>query len=71
MATFWLVWGEGLGRPTFKHSTVASATSEAERLTSQFPGRRFHVLKSIGSVVKREINWTWDDAEPGNPEIPF
>ncbi len=46
-ATFWLVWNPNNRNPTHRHSSEASATSEAERLARLHPGETFVVLESV------------------------
>ncbi len=44
--TFYLVWNELNGTPTYKHKTLLSAEKEAKRLAKNNPGEKFHVLTS-------------------------
>ena len=66
---FWMVLGSG--EPRYRHSSMASASREAERLAVANPGISFFVLEAIAVVVKGEINWS--KLEPANPEedVPF
>lgn len=67
---FWLVWHEGGNAPTFKHQTLHSAHSEAERLARQAPGKTFCVLHCIASCVKSDIQWS--ERRPVDEcDIPF
>jgi len=50
-AKFWMVYGEGAGRPTYRHETKQSAKDEAKRLASCHPGRRFYVLQARSGFV--------------------
>ncbi len=42
---FWLVWGDGMQAPTFKHESMESALLEAARLSNRMNGHTFHVLE--------------------------
>ena len=44
---FWMVYGDGCGRPTYQHNSKASAEKEAKRLAGEMPGHRFTVLASV------------------------
>jgi hypothetical protein len=46
--TFWMVFGEGAGAPTYKHNTEVGARTEANRLATLNSGRRFFVLEAVG-----------------------
>lgn len=46
-ATFWFVWNTNGRNPTYRHTSEASATSEAERLARLHPGETFVVLESV------------------------
>jgi hypothetical protein len=35
---FWFIWSPGAYKPSRRHATLASATGEAARLRSRFPG---------------------------------
>ena len=64
---FFLVWRDGSGTPTRKHSTLAAARAEAERRTLMYGGE-FHVLASVATATKRNVDWSeHDHAE----ELPF
>jgi len=52
---FWIVWrARGKRRPNVKHSTLASATAEAARLSALFPGAKFYVCEAIGFALEGE-----------------
>lgn len=44
--SFWVVWCEGGGVPTFKHESKLAAETEAKRLAVATPGRRFIVMEA-------------------------
>lgn len=54
---FWLVWNENGHAPTFVHTSEGSAQKEASRLARLNPGQEFHVLESIGTALKRDVDW--------------
>jgi hypothetical protein len=64
---FWMVLG--VGTPTYKHTTLESAKTEAERLARACPGDEFTVLQSIATVKKSDISWDIHDEE--YVESPF
>lgn len=70
---FWLVWKEHGSAPTFKHESLYSARSEAERLARQMPGAAFHVLEVVGTVNRIDVQWTdYPTVEEGDtPDPPF
>lgn len=43
---FWMVYGIGCGRPTYRHETKESAHNEASRLALANPGTDYIVLKA-------------------------
>lgn len=49
--TFYLVWNESNGNPTYKHDTFTGAENEAMRLAKQNPGEEFNVLTSCCTYV--------------------
>lgn len=53
---FWMVLGSGT--PTFKHTTLQSARSEAERLARQCPGTKFYILKAQSVCVVKDVHWS-------------
>jgi hypothetical protein len=57
MNAFWIVWNELSGASTVKHSTEQSARQEAERLARSNAGQTFHVLMSIASCRKVDVEW--------------
>lgn len=64
---FFVVWRDGGGTPTFKHTSIDAAKAEAERLTL-LHGGAFHVLASVATATKRSVDWgEHDHAE----ELPF
>jgi hypothetical protein len=57
----------GTGAPVVKHDNETAAIKEAERLAVNNPGWEFHVLRSVGTVTKRET--IFEPHEPVDP--PF
>lgn len=55
---FWMVYGLGSGRPTYRHETEDSAVEEAKRLARQCPGVDFFVLESTHRVKKYDVDVT-------------
>jgi hypothetical protein len=58
----------------YQHSTLESATKEAERLARLHPGRRFQVLAVIKQATSDEFTWDYADGiqiENGTPDVPF
>jgi hypothetical protein len=45
--TFWMVYTPQGTAPTKQHSSIESATREAERLARANPGKEFYVLVAI------------------------
>lgn len=48
---FWMVWHEGGGAPTFRHTSYESADREASRLARLNRGSVFYVLRCVGGRV--------------------
>ncbi len=50
MATkqFWFVWNPAGRAPTYRHPSLVSAKTEADRLAALNPGQEFVVLQSVG-----------------------
>jgi hypothetical protein len=68
--TFYMVWNESHGNPTYKHETYTSAEVEAKRLAKQSPGEKFHVLASCCTYeVPEPVIKTVHETEP--EDIPF
>ncbi len=66
-ASFWLVWSpSGLRPPKFRHRSIGEATTEAERLANEHPGREFVVLGAETSRRAAAMHRIDFDAE-----IPF
>jgi hypothetical protein len=64
--TFWMVLGNGT--PTVKHDTRADALAEATRLALRIEGSEFHILESIGTVVKRSTVFEPHEIDPVNDD---
>jgi hypothetical protein len=58
METFWVVWNENRGKPTFKHASEESAKKEAVKLARRHPGEQFHVLESTVTIKARGVEET-------------
>lgn len=67
---FWMVLGQGV--PTYRHTTRASAVTEAERL-SRLHRCEFVVLQSIASVNVKDVEWTRHKPQQSSldSEVPF
>ncbi|WP_255631107.1 hypothetical protein [Caballeronia sp. dw_19] len=49
-SAFWLVWSPtGHKSPSFRHPSIQSATTEAERLATAHPGQLFVVLEPVAA----------------------
>jgi hypothetical protein len=49
-SAFWLVWSPtGHKPPSFRHPSIESATTEADRLATAHPGQTFIVLESVAA----------------------
>jgi len=46
----WFVWTKKGRAPRFAHESEAAAMAEASRLAHVFPGRKFHVMRSICKI---------------------
>jgi hypothetical protein len=69
---FWMVWNERGHAPTYKHETLQSARTEAERLARNNPTHVFHVLSLYGSCAKNDVQWIVRDTQQDmDEEIPF
>jgi hypothetical protein len=64
-STFWMVLG--YGTPMKRHESEEAAMKEAARLAMNNPGHEFNVLRSVGTVTKRET--IFEPHEPVDP--PF
>lgn len=47
---FWVVWCETGANPKVQQMTKDDAETEAKRLAQKYPGKKFHVLESIGTA---------------------
>lgn len=69
---FWIVWcPTGAKPPSFRHPTFGAATTEADRLARENPGREFFVLgaeSSCCAVSMQRVEYL--DPTP-DPQIPF
>lgn len=67
-AKFWIVWSpQGARPPSFRHITLAAATTEAKRLAEEHPGHEFFALEAVGRAQKVTVQWT----DLNEAEIPF
>jgi hypothetical protein len=66
--TFFMVFVENESTPTYKHETLASAETEAKRL-SKMLGKKAWVLCTLKSfqIVEFEVK----DCRPNTEELPF
>lgn len=71
MYEFWLVWRNGGGAPTKKHTSQASARKEAERLARANPGAEFVVLRSEGVCRRVDVQWEIPLLTGDELPIPF
>lgn len=46
----WFIWTKKGRPPRFAHDDEASALAEAQRLAFKFPGKKFHVMKSVVKI---------------------
>lgn len=68
--SFFMVFVEGEHSPTYKHSSIESAESEAKRLTEK-TGKASYVLASIKSIKLPE-KFIVDDIRPYDMNnLPF
>lgn len=65
---FWMVYGNGQGRPTRKHPDPRHAWGEARRLSRENPGVEFFVLEAVGGLV---VSKTPPRAITMIDELPF
>ena len=52
---FFLVWNPSTGYTKHRHKTPELAEKEAQRLADEFPGKKFHVLLSLGRCTARKV----------------
>lgn len=76
MKPYYYVYRVGYDAPRYKHTTLQSAQTEAERLSSKHPGNAFEILKCIGisSVPAPKASTFWMDGESlpdGEVGLPF
>ena len=73
MNTFWMIYGQGCGRPTYQHMSFESAVAEAKRLARANPDINFVILKAIAAARKDDVRIeTIQGAERDlDSEIPF
>lgn len=64
--SFWMIYAENGGPPTYQHPTESGARAEAERLARTNRGKKFYVLKAIADVVAADVSW-----EFYKDDIPF
>lgn len=65
---FWMVYGNGQGRPTYQHRDPKTAWDEARRLSRANPGVEFFVLEAVGGLV---VSKTPPRAITMVDELPF
>ena len=71
--SFWMVWVEGSGPPSFKHWTEESAAKEADRLARIHKGYRVYVLHTVSACVHSEVQWlkAVNVIHESNQDVPF
>lgn len=52
---FYLVWNPAGRSPQFRHCSIASARTEAERLAKENPGLEFFVLEPTHRIVRADV----------------
>lgn len=57
--SFFMLYVEGAGAPTFRHYSLSSASIEAERL-ARVTGRKVHLLAQVDSCQVGPVKW-WSD----------
>ncbi|NDV46120.1 hypothetical protein D0T49_03575 [Paludibacter sp. 221] len=67
MKTFYMVFVEGCGHPTYKHESMDSAENEAKRLATLFK-KKAYVLCTIKSI--EDNHYIIEDCRPDD-ELPF
>ena len=63
---YWMVLGNGA--PRYRHQTLGSARTEAERLAKANPGTRFTILLAVASCEVQSV--TWQDLKQPIDEKP-
>lgn len=67
---WWMV--VGAGQPVYKHPTLMSAMTEAERLAGLHPYQDFTVVKSVCTFRRQTIvRIDHVDKQPDGTEVPF
>jgi hypothetical protein len=71
MPPYYYVYRVGYGKPTIKHATLESATTESERLAGQHPGETFEILQCLGitRTITPQTFWM-DGVTPPMPNVP-
>ena len=60
---FFLVWNASTNETKHRHKTVGEAEKEAQRLSEEFPGFKFHVLMALGRCyTKKEVEQSAKEA---------
>ena len=68
---FWMVFVDGKGGPTYKHYSLKSAETEAERLSRVNPDALVHVLVAVGACKTTIPEPSWVEmveADPGKAD---
>lgn len=63
----WIVWTPDGASPRVVHTSRFAAVTEAKRLASVHPGKRFYAMASIGFAESKAVEFTEHDPDP----IPF
>lgn len=57
MKKFYMVWNENMSMPKVKHPTFEHARAEAERIARRHPNDPIHVIVSVGTFRKRDVDY--------------
>lgn len=67
---FWMVWNPNGRTPTYRHLTLESAKSEAQRLARENRSESFCVLECVGAVQVEPPPTYWFDAVERKDDAP-
>lgn len=71
-AKFWMVYGDGKGAPTYRHSSQLAAKEEAKRIAHSNPGVAFFVLEAVSAFLADLPKATEHEVKHfPDAEIPF
>lgn len=63
MKPYYYIYKHGDQGPRVRHSTIAEAQDEAERLAAKHPGDSFEILKCVGYSATSKASTSWMDGE--------